>query len=176
MSPGAFYKCYCLIHGPAISSTSSVTTATGMYRECSNLVDVQLFDTSSVTSFESMFYSCYSLTTIPAFNTSHVAYFSSCFYNCGSLANIPVFDFSSVNNNSLAGMMGGGGANRVKSLTNQSLDNLLASLITATNYTGTKELASIFGSNMRDFYPVTTIQSLTHYQDFIDAGWTIGWT
>ena len=61
-------------------------------------------------------------------------------------------------------------------LTTNSLNNILAMCAGATNYTGTKSLSDVFGTSMGSVYPSATIQALSNYQDFVDAGWTIGWS
>jgi hypothetical protein len=45
--------------------------------------------------------------------------------------------------------------------------------INATSYTGTKTFSK-FGFNS-GYYAASKIQSLPSYQDFITAGWTIGY-
>ena len=58
------------------------------------------------------------------------------------------------------------------SLSDTSLDNILQMCINATSYTATKTLNHI--GIYLDTYPASRIQALPHYQDFLDAGWTIG--
>ncbi|MCP5016948.1 MAG: BspA family leucine-rich repeat surface protein [Ketobacter sp.] len=76
--------------------TSSVTYASNMFRGCTSLQVVPLFDTSGVTNATSMFYSCYSLQVVPLFDTSSVTDASNMFYSCYSLQVVPLFDTSSV--------------------------------------------------------------------------------
>ena len=58
-----------------------------------------------------------------------------------------------------------------RSLTNESLDNILQFCITSKIENGTLKYLGLTSN----YYPATTIQSLPHYQDFINAGWTIGY-
>ena len=76
--------------------TSSVTNMGDMFENCSSLTSIPLFDTSSVTRMDRMFYSCYSLITVPLFNTSKVTNTAGMFTYCSALTNVPLFDTSSV--------------------------------------------------------------------------------
>ena len=58
-----------------------------------------------------------------------------------------------------------------RSLTNESLDNILQFCITSKIENGTLQYLG-FDSNV---YPINRIEALPHYQDFLDAGWTIGY-
>ena len=58
-------------------------------------------------------------------------------------------------------------------LTDKSIDNILKMCINAISYSGVKTL-QILGFSSND-YPASRIQELPSYQDFIDAGWTIGY-
>lgn len=133
------------------------------------LMFMPLVDTSTATTMQSMFQNCYSLLKIPILNTSKVSAMQGMFNNCNALKDVPVFDTSSLkSSNSMQSMFV-----YCYSLTDESVDNILQMCIGATSYTGTKTLAKLgFGSN---YYPATRIQALPHYQDFLDAGWTIGY-
>jgi hypothetical protein len=62
-------------------------------------------------------------------------------------------------------------------LSNDSINNILGMCANATLYNQTKTLKRLFANNdMSRYYPASTIESLSNYQDFIDAGWTIGWS
>jgi len=59
-------------------------------------------------------------------------------------------------------------------LTDESLDNILQMCINTTSvYTRPKTLTEL-GFNV-GYYSASRIQSLPHYNDFINAGWTIGY-
>ena len=113
-----------------------------------------------------MFQGCSSLKTIPLLNTSSVDNMSSMFAYCYSLEDIPIFDTSNVTN--FYNMF-----NSCGKLTDTSLNNILEMCINATSYTGTKTLARL-GLTSNN-YPTSKIESLPSYQDFINAGWTIGY-
>ena len=90
-------------------------------------------------------------------------------YNCSSLTSIPLFDTSQISANT-------GMQNFVavtKKLTDESLNSILKMCINATSYSGTKTLNYI--GIYATYYPATRIQALPSYQDFINAGWTIGY-
>ena len=57
------------------------------------------------------------------------------------------------------------------SLSNESLNNVLAMCTNATSYTGTKTLKYI-GINATQ---ATTCQSLSNWSAFVAAGWTTGY-
>lgn len=166
----AFYK----FSGTAISTingTSNVTNMSYMFGDCSNITNLDLssFDTSNVTNMNSMFNNCPNLTSISwgnNFDTSNVTNMDSMFFNCSSLQNFPILNASSVTN-----------MNRMffscQNLTDTSLDNVLQMCISATNYTGTKTIAFLW--EYTNYPSADRIQALPHYQDFIDAGWTIGY-
>lgn len=148
---------------------SSQTSLNIKFKDDHSLVFMPLVDTSNATTMYNMFYNCYSLLKIPLLNTSKVSTMQGMFYDCYALKDVPVFDTSSlVKSNSMQTMFG-----FCYSLTDESLDNILQMCIGATSYSGTKTLAKLGFSSER--YPVTRIQALPHYQDFLDAGWTIGY-
>ena len=72
------------------------TNMISMFRGCSSLQSVPLFDTSSVTRMDNMFTDCLSLKTVPLFDTSSVTHMISMFSGCSSLQSVPLFDTSSV--------------------------------------------------------------------------------
>lgn len=58
------------------ANTTSVTNMASMFRSCSSLSSIPLFDTSSVTNMESMFNGYNKLTSVPLFDTSKVTVMS----------------------------------------------------------------------------------------------------
>ena len=164
-SAGKFQDDYKLVFMPLVDS-SNVNNMTWMFYNCYSLISVPLLNTSNVTNFISAFNNCCSLKEIPLIDTSSVTKADNMFNNCYCLEKIPVLNTSNVTScrNTFFGC---------KSLNNESLDNILQMCINATSYTGTKTLAYI-GFNSSN-YPASKIMSLTHYQNFIDAGWTIGY-
>jgi hypothetical protein len=146
---------------------SNSTTLAMLFDGCSNLTSVKLTNTSNVITFQRMFRNCKSLIEAPQLNTLTATSFVQMFSGCTSLTTVPIYDTSSTTNG-LGGMFTG-----CTSLSNTSLDNILQMCIGATSYTGTKTLTTL-GITATN-YPASTIESLPHYSDFINAGWTTGY-
>jgi hypothetical protein len=127
-------------------------------------------DTSAATSMRSMFWGCPNLYGIAPLNTTNVKDMYELCRNCGSLIDFPLIDASKLTSDSKkSGMF-----TSCNKLSDKSLDNILQMCISMTSLisTATKTLASI-GITNTSFYPVSRIEALPHYQDFINAGWTI---
>lgn len=106
------------------------------------------------------------LVIMPLVDTSITTNFSWMFGNCNRLTSVPVLNTSSATNfNSMF--------YSVNKLSDESLNNILKMAINATSYSGTKYLTQ-FGISPT-YYPASKIQGLSSYQEFIDAGWTIGY-
>lgn len=135
-----------------------------MFENCSKLTDINNFDLTQLTNYypTAMFKNCSSLVNAPAFDTSEVKGFSDFFNNCTHLENVPLYDSSNVVtfNNMF---------NNCSSLNNDSLNNIIKMCSNATSYTGTKTLRVLGISSSYD----TIIPTLSNYNDFITAGWTI---
>ena len=165
----AFANHYVLETAPKIT-TENVTEMNSMFSGCKVLTKVPNYNTANVTDMSYMFYYCSALETAPQMNTSKVTNFSQMFNYCGELKNVPIYNFSSATVNSNFGNM----FRNCLKLTDESLDNILQSCITATSFTGAKNLTT-FGISSTYYYPVERIQALPHYQDFVNAGWSIGY-
>lgn len=168
---------------------SSTSSASNLLANCNNVEEIESLELPNVTSFSfmnktklkkigglkfgsltscnQMFSGCNSLKTIPRFETKDVTDFSWFCFSCIELENVPLFDTSSCTQFSVT-------FTSCSKLTDQSLDNILQMCINATQYTGTKTLSSTMGFNS-GYYSASRIQALPHYQDFINAGWTIGY-
>jgi len=158
-----FYYCTSLKEIPQFD-TSNVTNMNYMFNNCTSLEEIPQFDTSKVTNMGSMFNNCTSLTEVPQFDTSKVTNMGSMFNNCTSLEEIPQFDTSNVT--AMKNMF-----QYCNKLTDTSIDNILQFCITSKIENGTLQYLG-FKSNV---YPINRIEALPHYQDFLDAGWTIGY-
>ena len=152
-----------IVNAPEMD-TSSATTMVCMFEECTSLVNIPLYDTSQVTSFMQTFNDCNSLIDAPALNTSSATIFRNMFIYCRNLVNVPVY------NTSLATDMQKMFYSCTK-LSQNSLNNILAMCTNATKITSNKTLKYIGLSQTQ----ATTCQSLSNYQDFVDAGWTTGY-
>lgn len=163
-----FRNCYVLNTIPQLN-TSNVTNMYQMFYNDYNLKNMPLLDTEKVTNMNSMFFNCVSLQKILSLDTSNVTNMNAMFGGCENLINVPQFNTSNVTN--IASMFSG-----CYSLNNISLDNILQMCINAVSYTGTKTLKILgFQYQMTTTYPASRIEALPHYQDFLDAGWTIGY-
>ena len=163
-----FNNCVNLTTIPLLN-TSNVTAATQMFSGCARLTTIPLLDLSNCTNTQNMFSGCTDLTTIPLLNTSNVTTMRNMFASCSNLKDVPLLNASKVvGMNSFSGTFTG-----CPKLTDTSLDNILQMCIGATSYTSTKTLVRL-GLTSTD-YPTNRIQALPHYQDFINAGWTIGY-
>lgn len=164
-----FIGCKSLERVTGSLDTSTATNFSTMFEDCSSLlISPPDLDLTAATNLYRIFHNCTSLETIEAWIFSNVTNFQQAFWNCSSLKNLPLMALTAATN--LSSMFQGTGSN----LTEQSRDNLLRSLTSATSYTGTKTLAQLgFTSSM---YTAASWQSLTHYADFTAAGWSIGYS
>lgn len=162
-----FYNCSSLIEIPQLD-TSKVTNMSNMFFGCMGLTTIPLLNTSKVTSTSYMFNSCQTITTIPLLDTNLVSDMGGMFNQCNNLATIPQLNTSSTYNmdNMFTGCI---------SLSDTSLDNILQMCINVNPlFKKTKTLYSM-GIRNTTYYPTSRIEALPSYQDFINAGWTIGY-
>lgn len=149
--------------------TSIPTTSLSAF--CSsfyNLKKVSFKNTNRITDMSFLFYNCNELEEIDfsKVNTSKVKNMQQMFYNCISLKDVPIFNTSSVTN--FSNMFG-----LCSLLSDESVNNILQMCINATSYSSTKKLSTLGFSSSS--YTSSRIQSLSNYQSFINAGWTIGY-
>ena len=145
---------------------SNITSIKSCFRDCTKLKTIPQLNTSNVTNMQSVFAGCQALKTIPQLNTSNVTNMQGVFASCFNLTDLPQLNTSKVTD--MYNMF-----YNCKNLSNNSLDNVLLMCINATSYTGTKTLTQLGFQAI--FIPASKIQALPHYQDFLDAGWTIGY-
>ena len=143
-----------------------ITNMFQLFAGLSYLKTIPNMDTTNVTNMPNMFEGCNQIKIVPSLNTGKVTNMSRMFCYCYNLETVPILDTSSVTN--LFNMF----YNCYK-LSDESLDNILIMCINATSYTSTKNLATLGLSST--YYPASKIELLPHYQDFIGAGWTIGY-
>ena len=144
--------------------TSNVTNMNYTFNNCTSLKEIPQLNTSNVTNMSYTFNKCALLKEIPQFDTSNVTNMSGMFQSCELLENVPQFDTSNVTDMSYM-------FNLCNKLTDTSIDNILQFCITSKIENGTLQDLG-FNSNV---YPINRIEALPHYQDFLDAGWTIGY-
>ena len=115
------------------ANTTGVTDTSGMFRYCTALTSISLFDTSSVTNMERMFASC-ALTSIPLLDTSSVTNMTSMFEDSSSLTTVPLINTSNVTN--MSSMFGGCAALTTVPLFNTSkVTNMLNMLSNCSSLT-----------------------------------------
>lgn len=138
------------------------------FYEWKGLKIVKNIVTSNSTNFNSIFRSCQRLITAPIMNTSKGKDFAYMFMECTNLQNVPVYDLSCINltNGDKLQLAFYG----CTSLTNESLNNILASCISATNITRNKTLSNLGLSSTQ----IATCQTLSNWAAFVAAGWSTG--
>lgn len=145
---------------------SSVTSFGYKYNNDKNILFFPLVDTSNFTNISQAF-SYSNMQSMALIDTSKVIAFTQAFSNCYYLKDVPVLSFASVTaGNYLYGIF-----QNCSSLSNASLNNIMASCISATNISGTKTLRNLGLTSAQ----CTTCQGLSNYQAFLDAGWTTGY-
>ena len=159
---GAFRNYTELVSAPIITNISQATIISNMFAGCTKLVDVPNYNTSNATNMSSMFDGCSSLETAPQLDTSKVTNMANMYNYCSELKNVPQYNFESAT--SMTNMF-----RYCNKLTDQSIDNILASCIGAVNYADTKTLRRIGIIS----YSSSRIQALPHYQAFVNAGWSL---
>ena len=159
----AFSNCYSLTTVPRFD-THNVTNMIDMFQGCSSLESVPLFSTGNVLTMREMFQNCSSLESVPQFDTSSVTNMDNMFNGCLNLVSVPQFDTSSVTG--LGSMF-----SICTKLSDESLNNILAMCINATSYTGTNKTLAMLGIKKATL--INKIPTLSNYQAFLDAGWTI---
>lgn len=152
-------------------NTSKVENMNSIFDGCENLISVPQFDTSSVIYMGAMFSRCQSLVEVPQFDTSKVTKMGSMFIGCTNLVSVPQFDMSSIVYSNLFNHDIQNMFSRCPSLSSDSLNNILKSLLTATSYTETKTLAYIGLSEEQ----ATTCTTLSNWSALEAKGWTTGY-
>lgn len=182
-----FYMCSSLQEITSLD-TSSATSTAGMFQGCTSLSTIPQLDLSKATGCATMFSGCINLESVPALNMSLCTNANQMFYGCENLVSVgqltttnlqnatqmfcrctvlrdlPEMNWSKVTSMQYA-------FRYMYGLSDESLNNILKTCISATSYTGTKTLYYLGVSSN---YTSAKIQSLPSYQDFVNAGWSIG--
>jgi surface protein len=138
-----------------IKTIGSCTSMPQMFRDCSSLQSVPLFDTSIVTSVASMFNGCTSLQFVPLLDTSVVINMSNMFTNCSSLQSVPLFNTSIVT--SMVSMFSGCTSLQfvplfnTSNVTNMSQMFFNCSSLTSIPALSTAAITTTTGSNFTNF-------------------------
>lgn len=160
-----FLNDYKLTYMPLVD-TGTATDFQYAFNNCYGLQNIALLDMKNAAKLQNIFTNCYSLKEIPLFNFQNVTHTQNAFQNCVSLTTIPAISMPSLKYAQNMFL-------NCPSLTTDSLKNILDICINATNYAQTKTLAYLGFSASTN--PAATIQSLPNYQQFLNAGWTIGY-
>ena len=130
------------------------------------ITEVNNVDLSKVKyhKFGSLFQGCTNLKKVVSLNTAGVTFAYGMFRHCQSLVDIPILDMSA--SNEMGNMF-----QNCSSLSNESLNNILAMCIGTVAYTGVKTLRYLGLSQAQ----AETCMTLSNYQAFLDAGWTTGY-
>ena len=132
-----------------------------------NWEEISTIDSSKGENFNSMFTNCTKLKKVENFDTSSATHFSSMFLGCTNLQNVPVFDFSRVTSyERISGMF-----LSCLNLSDSALDNILVSCISSHITSSTSKKLSTLG--ITDSSLTARVPNLPHYQNFINAGWSI---
>lgn len=197
----AFSSCYCLKYVPKqlLTTTNELTGLENLFLDCSSLgeVDVGNIVTDNVSTMSKMFSNCKTLKTIKGlsnFNTSNLTDMSYMFLNTFCINTIDLSSFDTRNVTNMQSAFESCKASHIdfgenfvlpkllymtnifssaSNFDNDTVNSILHILTTATSYAGTKTLRALGFSSSR--YPALTIQGLSNYQEFINAGWTIGY-
>lgn len=162
---GMFSYCYNITEVPYFD-TSQVTDTGYMFNQCNKIKEIPLYNLGNSTDMTYMFYGCSALTKIPQFDTKNVTDMSNAFYT-SNLVDMPILNTSKVTN--MYQMFS------PYNLSEESLNNILIMCINATSYTGTKKLTTLGFASYIANVAASKIQALPKYQEFLDAGWTIGY-
>lgn len=160
---GLFYNCVNLKYIPLLNF-SKMTNAVGIFQSCKNLIKIAPINTSNLKTMNNFFTGCKALKSIPELDTHAVTNMVNMFLGCGSLVSVPILDMSSLTD--IQNMF-----NLCLSLSTNSLNNILASLATATKITSNKTLAYIGLSEEQ----ATTCKTLSNWAACEAAGWTTGY-
>lgn len=160
---GLFYNCVNLKYIPLLNF-SKMTNAVGIFQSCKNLIKIAPINTSNLKTMNNFFTGCKALKSIPELDTHAVTNMVNMFLGCGSLVSVPILDMSSLTD--IQNMF-----NLCLSLSTNSLNNILASLATATKITSNKTLAYIGLSEEQ----ATTSTTLSNWAACETAGWTTGY-
>lgn len=160
-----FQGCTSLTTIPLLDMSNNINL-NHTFEGCTSLTTIPLINTSKVTKMIMTFYNCYKLSAIPAIDTSKVTSFSQTFASCRKLVTVPQLDFSSATS-SLSDIF-----QYCTQLSDESLNNILASCIGAINVTDSNKTLKNIGLTSSQATKCTT---LSNYEAFTAAGWTTGY-
>lgn len=155
------------VQGSSSTNNAKILPRSGNYFNIYTFIESidDNYDVSAVTEIRYLFSGLYGLKKAPTMNTSHITNAQQLFNQCESLVTVPVYDFSSLTGNNNYNMF-----NYCPALSNESLNNILATCITMTGVNNkTLKYMGITSTQ------ATTCQSLSNWSEFTSAGWTTGY-
>lgn len=145
--------------------------ASRMFYGCSSLTfsgqETTILQNFAPYYANSMFENCTSLITAPKINLKNCYSANSMFKGCTNLVNVPYYDLDYMASYT-GNFVSGGWFQNCPNLSDASLDNILWMLSTITS--GNRRTLSRVINNGYGYN--TRVVNCTHYQDFINAGWT----
>jgi len=147
--------------------TYKCTSLQRFFSNCLSLESVNNLDTNGIINMEGMFSACSKLETAPQLDTSSVTDVSYMFISCTNLKNVPFYNLPKVVDISKMTKM----FNYCTNLTDESLDNILQMCISTNIPSSMSKKLSTLSVDAT----TSRIEALPHYQDFLNAGWTIGY-
>ena len=164
----AFYYCQKLKIMEGFTDTSNVTNFQSAFYGCREMKEMPLgITTTNATQFTYMFYDCSSLKSVYFLDVSNAQYMNGMFAGCTALEDVPVLYPTVVDSACCGGLF-----ENCPNLTDESLNNILMTCINATGYNRDKTLQHLARVTSAQAQRCT---SLSNYQSFLDAGWTLGY-
>lgn len=140
------------------------------FTNCKSLKEIpQAFiDNTTILNWHEAFRGCSSLTIIPEglFTTAQVGNLYYTFYGCTNLTTVPAFDLSALNTSSTSWNYSFGNC---PNLSNESLNNIMASFTTSHITNGTLKLIGLSAEQ------AAICVTLPNWAAMAAAGWTIGY-
>ena len=150
-------------HGDVLLDLSEVTNASNMFSGNKYIVECPELNTSNVTNTTFMFNDCTNLISAPEMDTSKVTAMNFMFAYDTNLSVVPVYDTSNVTTMNNMFYMS-------PNLSDEALNNIMQMCINTTDkYTENKTLGALSISSEL----ATKCTTLSNYQSFTEAGWTI---
>lgn len=162
---GMFSGCKNLLKSPEIY-TNYATTVGEMFQNCSSLEIAPTISTNDYASASYVFANCTSLVDASGVAGLKANNIYGIFMNCTNLENVPQFSVTSSIHlqNSFSGC---------PALTDESLNNIMAMFTSVTpNATNAEKTLKYIGLSEEQ---ATKCQSLSNYEAFAAAGWSMGY-
>ena len=163
----AFQYCSSL-ESVSFDDTSRIVNMQQAFRYCTSLTTGVDMENNSLTNIFGTYQGCTSLVTAPKMGLSTASVtIGSTFSGCTNLVNVPVYNLSGATGAN--GMFTNCGA-----LSDESLNNILASCISGTRFSSYNKSLSALGFNASTI-AASRWQACSNYSAFTSAGWTIGY-